>query len=285
MAGSHQSFRWKAWFKRQSPYAIFGLNGINKHESYLARKWGRLFIYMMMLVAIWILLQWQLEALGRLTVHQRYFGNLGIWLFFLAEYFALLLLVKDRWRFFRENWMYLPIIIWGVLFLLHVEWINYFSRFKPFFALYIMIPSWPTIRSFFVDGRLRTTLLAAGVIVVVFGFLVAGIDPAVKTPWDGLWWALSTVSTVGYGDVVPVSALGRVIGAALIIMGLGIFVVITANFLALVIRKNVRAGQKNTEEDYELVAVIKELKKAQTETKQQLVELNRQVGIKKKKKE
>lgn len=40
---------------------------------------------------------------------------------------------------------------------------------------------------------------------------------------DALWWAMSTVSTVGYGDHYPVTAAGRAIGVMLMIAGVGIF--------------------------------------------------------------
>ena len=45
------------------------------------------------------------------------------------------------------------------------------------------------------------------------------INPEVSTYWDALWWALCTVSTVGYGDIHPMTGAGRVIAAFLIIAG------------------------------------------------------------------
>ena len=46
---------------------------------------------------------------------------------------------------------------------------------------------------------------------------------------DAIWWAFSTLTTVGYGDIYPVSAEGRVIAAVLVVFGLGSLSVITAN--------------------------------------------------------
>ena len=40
---------------------------------------------------------------------------------------------------------------------------------------------------------------------------------------DALWWSMVTVSTVGYGDVVPQSVVGRAVATVLIIFGIGIF--------------------------------------------------------------
>ena len=52
---------------------------------------------------------------------------------------------------------------------------------------------------------------------------------------DALWWALQSVTTVGYGDVVPSSGTGRVIGAFVMISGIAFLTVITAAVTAALI--------------------------------------------------
>jgi voltage-gated potassium channel len=64
--------------------------------------------------------------------------------------------------------------------------------------------------------------------IVVFGVVIRLVDPdSFDTIWDGMWWATQTVTTVGYGDIVPEQAGGQVIGAVLMIAGLSFFAVIT----------------------------------------------------------
>jgi voltage-gated potassium channel len=54
---------------------------------------------------------------------------------------------------------------------------------------------------------------------------------------DALWWAMQTVTTVGYGDVVPEHAAGRLIGVVLMLQGIALLTVITASVTATLIEQ------------------------------------------------
>jgi hypothetical protein len=69
----------------------------------------------------------------------------------------------------------------------------------------------------------------SGTAVATGAVLVLHTDPG-RFPNLGtaLWWAVTTVTTVGYGDVVPASTGGRLVGAALMFVGIGSFAFLTA---------------------------------------------------------
>ena len=48
-----------------------------------------------------------------------------------------------------------------------------------------------------------------------------------KNAFSGLWWAVATLTTVGYGDIYPITVLGRVFGAVIAILGIGMVAIPT----------------------------------------------------------
>jgi voltage-gated potassium channel len=61
-----------------------------------------------------------------------------------------------------------------------------------------------------------------------FYWAECGVNPRVNSYWDALWLAMATLTTVGYGDVYPVTNAGRVIGILLALLGIGFIASLTA---------------------------------------------------------
>jgi voltage-gated potassium channel len=77
---------------------------------------------------------------------------------------------------------------------------------------------------------------AASVIVVTTLVVVVGAGVAIRildhheysSIWLGMWWALQTVTTVGYGDVTPTNPTGRFVGAFVMLEGIAFLAIVTA---------------------------------------------------------
>jgi len=59
------------------------------------------------------------------------------------------------------------------------------------------------------------------------------LNPNVNTYFDSFWWAIVTGTTIGYGDIVPVTTTGRWVGIVLMIFGLGIFGFVTGSVASI----------------------------------------------------
>jgi voltage-gated potassium channel len=85
--------------------------------------------------------------------------------------------------------------------------------------------------------------------VVVFGVLERLVDPdSFDNVWLGMWWALQTVTTVGYGDVVPGGTAGKLIAAFLMLGGLSLFAVVTGAVTSIFVAQ-AQAERQGSPED------------------------------------
>jgi len=83
---------------------------------------------------------------------------------------------------------------------------------RPRYAAYLILAAW---------------LVA----VVVFGAVEHATDPSTfHTVWLGMWGGVETVTTVGYGDVVPASTAGKLVASVLMLGGLSFLAIITESY-------------------------------------------------------
>jgi voltage-gated potassium channel len=94
--------------------------------------------------------------------------------------------------------------------------------------------------------RAARVIAASSLSLTIAGGVVAwAIDRRdFESVGEALWWAVQTVTTVGYGDVVPHSTGGRLIGAALMIQGIALLTVITAAVTATLVEQERRRQQE-----------------------------------------
>jgi len=80
-----------------------------------------------------------------------------------------------------------------------------------------------------VRGAARVIVSTTLAIVIVSGVAMTVLDRGEYSDiWQGMWWAIQTVTTVGYGDVAPKSAAGRLVGAAVMLEGVAFVAIVTA---------------------------------------------------------
>jgi voltage-gated potassium channel len=109
-----------------------------------------------------------------------------------------------------------------------------------------------------VRGAAGVIVTATALVVVGAGILISVIDSAEYPNLGiGMWWALQTVTTVGYGDVTPSHVAGRLVAAVVMLQGIAFIAIVTAvitsTFVARATREAEAARLKDELSDRELM--------------------------------
>ena len=76
-----------------------------------------------------------------------------------------------------------------------------------------------------------------------------GLNGRISSFFDSLWWSLSTITTVGYGDIYPVTTAGRIIGGFTMIVGISTFALVTAKIAQFLVRSDGPTNSMRTSDD------------------------------------
>ena len=146
-----------------------------------------------------------------------------IWVFFAFDYFARLSIADNKRLFVRKNLLDLAAVALPFLPLLRA--------IRALAAVTVLSRRNRGSRSQQVTTSVVTlafaTWFVAGLAVTEAERQVDGAN--IQGVGDGWWWAITTMATVGYGDTYPVSTQGRIVGTALMIMGVALLGTITAS--------------------------------------------------------
>lgn len=219
---------------------LLGIAGVDNNEPKLAKTFEKYFAFVTILI---ILTGLFIGDNTTLNIHNKKFildiiMN-ALRIVFILELSILTWTTKKKLHYLKTNWLLIIITISFILLMNNNVFIFIFPLkfLRLFIIILISLPSLEFITRYFYDRKLWSTLASTSVFTILFGLIVTAIDPQIKTPSDGIWWAFATVTTIGYGDIVPSSIIGRIIGIILAGVGIGIFVALTANFLGLLRRK------------------------------------------------
>ena len=146
----------------------------------------------------------------------------AVWVAFAVDFAVRLTLADDRRRYVRGHWYDVALIVLPMLRPLRLLRLLAFARILNRSATSSLV------------GRVSTYVVGVAVVSVGLG-AIAVLDAEqdapganIKTFGDSLWWAASTVTTVGYGDRFPVTTQGRLIAVALMVVGIATVGAVTA---------------------------------------------------------
>ncbi len=155
--------------------------------------------------------------------------NSFVWLIFLVDYGVRLVLARFRFWWIRRNLLDLAVILLPMLQPLRLPRLVFLFRVLNRRAENSM------------RGRI-TAYVATSTGLLIFSAALAVLDAErgakganITNFGDAVWWAVTTMSTVGYGDEYPVTTTGRLVAVALMIGGVALLGVVTASLASWVI--------------------------------------------------
>src|SRR5262245_47997309 len=146
------------------------------------------------------------------------------WLAFLAEVVTMLMIVPDRRKWIRTHPIEVFVTVTTPPFLpatLQALRVLRLLRVARVFRVHALR------RLLSLDG-LRYAALMVLLVVVAGGTAFAAIEGNGLSAWDGVWFATETVTTVGYGDIIPSTSGGRAIAMGIMFVGVGFVALLTA---------------------------------------------------------
>ncbi len=154
--------------------------------------------------------------------------NWIIYAIFLVDVLVRVARDPDPRSFPRRNWPDLIALIPFELFR-PFRTIRLLRLVRLFRAFRLLHRIGPTVQGVLRQNGLGYVLLFAAALILIGGTAVAVLEEGIDSWGDGIWWALVTTTTVGYGDIAPEDPPGRMIAVVLMVVGIGTLGMITGS--------------------------------------------------------
>lgn len=133
----------------------------------------------------------------------------------------------DKKQYFKDNWIELIASIPFDIILSSFMILRYLRLIRIFRVLFLIGEYFEVIGKFLKNTHLDEILAVFLLIVIGSTLSLYLVDPGMSNIFDDLWFVVVSITTVGYGDITPVSIYGKIVSLILLIVGVFIFSAIT----------------------------------------------------------
>ncbi|MFF7351265.1 potassium channel family protein [Streptomyces filipinensis] len=183
----------------------------------------------------------------------------AVWAAFAVDYLIRLALSPRRRQFVRTHWMDLGAVVLPLL--------------QPLRLLRMVSTLLLVGRRARMASQIRLTTYVAGAVVglLMFGSLAVlsverdSPNGNIRTLGDAVWWSFTTMTTVGYGDHAPTTGLGRMIAVGLMLSGIALLGVVTANIAAWFIARFEKDDVEERRQTEAIASLAEEVRLLRTE--------------------
>lgn len=180
----------------------------------------------------------------------------------IIEFITRLMDSDNKKRFLLKNWTELiaaiPFDLIMLPFVLNNAHLRIFKILKFIKVIALFSQFFETIDVFLKKTHLDEIFGVTLLVVLASTLGLYLFDPSINSLFDSLWFVLSTITTVGYGDVLPQSGLGKIIGLITLIVGVLIFSTVTGAIASYFARRVLMNEDFNITEHDDNIELLKE---------------------------
>ena len=181
----------------------------------------------------------------------------------LIEFFTRLSQSDDKKHFLLKNWTELiaaiPFDLIMLPFVLHYARFLRLLRVLKFIKVMALFSQFLESIEIFLKKTHLDEVIGITLLVVLASTLGLYLfDPSITSLFDSLWFVLSTITTVGYGDILPQSGIGKIIGLITLIVGVLVFSAVTGAMASYFARKIFTNADFNITENDDNIELLKE---------------------------
>ena len=192
-------------------------------------------------------------------------ANWIIWAIFAAELVAVLVVAERKRAALRAHWLSVAIVVLTIPLLGEaLAWIRFARFFRLARFAVIVSRALQAERRLTSGDSLRIASILTVTAIIVAGAAQSATSHDFDTLWEGVWWAIETVSTVGYGDIYPSTVQGRLIALVLMFVGIGFLSLLTAAIASRFVK------QERGDEHDEVMETLRQIQADVAELKSQM---------------
>lgn len=212
-----------------------------------------LFIGLLSLMAIIMIIIDLMYSLPTIVLESFYYINFIITIIFSIDYLIRIFLSKNKFRFMLNNIIDGLSILSIILFRETISKLNLGKlidisiEFKiiELVVLFILVIKFKNkIREAIKINKFNYLLIITTIIIVLGAVVISLLEE--MSFGDAIWWSFVTFTTVGYGDILLTTKLGRLVAIILMIFGIGFIGITTSTIAAYTVNKDIRKGVKRS---------------------------------------